>query len=356
MAASEQTTDYDVIVVGAGAAGMAATNALAASGLSVMCLEADSRIGGRTHTDSSIFGVPCDLGAHWLHNAHVNPFVEIGKSLGLDMYAAPDMSHSVGLEDEDILWDEVEQIEEQLSDAAVDDTDRSIADVFRPSTPWSLTAVMMHGLNMGRDLSQVSLHDWDRELDGSNWFCRQGFGHLVALHAGDFPVSLSTPVDAITRTASGVTVQAAQGTLTARAVIVTVSLGVLTSGAIRFDPPLENDRLRALDGITMGCYNHAVLQFAPGALPVKPDTWATYQITDIRDGVPQGGGFLCDISGNGLTMFESSGSFARDLEQEGAKCRRRRVRSGLTFHQSLMRLSAKRWLRSLKHVTPMPVR
>ena len=118
MAASEQTTDYDVIVVGAGAAGMAATNALAASGLSVMCLEADSRIGGRTHTDSSIFGVPCDLGAHWLHNAHVNPFVEIGKSLGLDMYAAPDMSHSVGLEDEDVLWDEVERIEEQLSDAA----------------------------------------------------------------------------------------------------------------------------------------------------------------------------------------------------------------------------------------------
>jgi monoamine oxidase len=74
---------------------------------------------------------------------------------------------------------------------------------------------------------------------------------------------------------------------------------------------------RAIEGIPMGCYNHNVLHLRAGTLPVKPDTWLTYQIKEEKDGVAQGGGFLCDAGGSGLTYFESSGGFARDLEQAG---------------------------------------
>ena len=57
----------DVIVIGAGSAGLSATAELMKKGKSVVCIEAMNRIGGRCYTDNSIFGVPYDMGAHWLH-------------------------------------------------------------------------------------------------------------------------------------------------------------------------------------------------------------------------------------------------------------------------------------------------
>ena len=56
-------SDYDVVVIGAGAAGLAASAELMAKGKSVMCLEAMDRIGGHYYADHSIFGLPCDIGA-----------------------------------------------------------------------------------------------------------------------------------------------------------------------------------------------------------------------------------------------------------------------------------------------------
>jgi monoamine oxidase len=58
----------DVIVVGAGAAGLAATSELAPSGLLVVVLEARDRIGGRifTLTDSQLPS-PIELGAEFIH-------------------------------------------------------------------------------------------------------------------------------------------------------------------------------------------------------------------------------------------------------------------------------------------------
>ena len=69
----------DVIVVGAGAAGLAATEYLLQKGKSVICIEANNRIGGRCYTDNDIFGVPYDVGAHWITNNKINPYVSYWK-------------------------------------------------------------------------------------------------------------------------------------------------------------------------------------------------------------------------------------------------------------------------------------
>ena len=71
--------NYDVVVIGAGASGLAATSNLMASGKSVLCIEAMSRKGGRCYTDNSIFGVPYDMGAHWLHQYSNNQIAKFGK-------------------------------------------------------------------------------------------------------------------------------------------------------------------------------------------------------------------------------------------------------------------------------------
>ena len=63
----------DVIVIGAGVAGLAAAKALLEARMEPLVLEASDHIGGRCITDNTSFSVPFDLGASWLHSASINP-------------------------------------------------------------------------------------------------------------------------------------------------------------------------------------------------------------------------------------------------------------------------------------------
>jgi monoamine oxidase len=73
----------DVIVIGAGAAGLSAAKTLTDAGRSTTVLEARDRIGGRTRTDDS-WGVPLDDGGSWAHGPEHNPLVQVAESLGIE--------------------------------------------------------------------------------------------------------------------------------------------------------------------------------------------------------------------------------------------------------------------------------
>src|SRR5438067_12030128 len=79
----------DAVVVGAGAAGIAAGRRLAAAGKRFVVLEAAEDIGGRCITDTKIFGVPYDRGAHWIYAADINPLAKLAPQAGVEIYAAP---------------------------------------------------------------------------------------------------------------------------------------------------------------------------------------------------------------------------------------------------------------------------
>ncbi|WP_246811565.1 FAD-dependent oxidoreductase [Mesorhizobium silamurunense] len=64
--------DVDVVIIGAGSAGLSAAKTLRAAGLSFTLLEAMSRIGGRAWTSDRHFGMPFDIGCAWLHAADRN--------------------------------------------------------------------------------------------------------------------------------------------------------------------------------------------------------------------------------------------------------------------------------------------
>src|SRR6202163_1913126 len=76
--------DTDIVVIGAGLAGLGAATALRAMGRSCVILEASGRVGGRawTTTPASLGGVWCDMGAVWFHDAERNPLVPIAKAAG----------------------------------------------------------------------------------------------------------------------------------------------------------------------------------------------------------------------------------------------------------------------------------
>ena len=72
-------SDPDVIIVGAGAAGLSAASALMEGGMSVVVLEAGSEVGGRCVTDNKTFGIPFDRGGTWMHSASINPLVPLAE-------------------------------------------------------------------------------------------------------------------------------------------------------------------------------------------------------------------------------------------------------------------------------------
>ena len=81
--------DADIVVVGAGAAGIAAARRIMAANRKVIVVEAAGRIGGRCQTDISSFDVPFDRGARWMHNPETNPMIRLGRAAGLEIAPAP---------------------------------------------------------------------------------------------------------------------------------------------------------------------------------------------------------------------------------------------------------------------------
>ena len=78
-------SSVDVAIIGAGAAGLGAAQALKNSGLSVLALEARDRVGGRAHTIMASPDVTFDVGCGWLHSADQNAFVKIAEDLNFEI-------------------------------------------------------------------------------------------------------------------------------------------------------------------------------------------------------------------------------------------------------------------------------
>src|SRR6516165_12377813 len=74
-------SEFDVVIIGGGAAGIGAARELAPSGRSALLLEASSRLGGRAWT-CEIAGQPLDLGCGWLHSGDRNSWTRIAEEAG----------------------------------------------------------------------------------------------------------------------------------------------------------------------------------------------------------------------------------------------------------------------------------
>ena len=81
--------EADIVVIGAGAAGIAAARRIVAAGRKVIVIDAAPQLGGRCLTDLNTFDVPFDRGAAWLHNPESNALVKLARGAGLDVASAP---------------------------------------------------------------------------------------------------------------------------------------------------------------------------------------------------------------------------------------------------------------------------
>jgi monoamine oxidase len=314
--------EADIVVVGAGAAGIAAARRIQAVNRKVIVVEADTRLGGRCWTDGATFDVPFDRGARWLHNPETNPMVKLARNAGLDISAAP-LGQKIRIGQRNARPGETEEFLAALvrANRAIDDASRKI-DVSCASVlpkdigDWAGTTEFVLGANgTGKDLRDVSAVDKARAQDRNAAIgCRQGLGALIVKLGEQVPVSLSTPASQISWNNRDVTVETSAGKIAARAVIVTVSSNVLAAGNIKFTPEIPKRQLDAVAKLSLGSYDRIALHLPGNPLGLARDDAIIEQSNSTRTAL-----LSANIAGSALCMVDVAGSFGRDLTSQGEK-------------------------------------
>ncbi|WP_043363196.1 FAD-dependent oxidoreductase [Belnapia sp. F-4-1] len=267
-------TETDIAIIGAGAAGIAAATRLVELGRSCLVLEAGTRPGGRAHTESASLGTPFDHGASWVHVAEHNPLAPIAQRLGFTLFEGERRRRDILL----IGGRPATPAEKAAHDAACDaweaaaearaaqgGPDISIAEAVPHGGTWDATVSHWLGTTIcGVEPERNSLRDYiDTGLDGENPQVREGFGTLVARLAEGLPIHLATPIHRLGADRY-ITLEGPCGTIRARGCIVTVSTGVLASGALRFSPGLPAEVEAAIHGLPMALLSKIALRGGAG--------------------------------------------------------------------------------------------
>jgi monoamine oxidase len=320
--AAREPGDFDVVIVGAGAAGIAAARRLAGAGARIVVIEASGRLGGRCFTETSTFGAPFDRGAHWIHEPDVNPLVPLAMKSGFDVYPAPPggrirmgRRYARAGELEDYLAATV-RANRAIAEASRGRQDVSCAQALpKDLGDWQPTIEFVLGpFGCAKDLAEVSALDFSRSVERNNdMFCREGLGALVVKLADGLPVQLSRPASHIDWSERNrIEIRTAKGYLYARAVIVTVSTGVLMSNKLTFDPELPRRYLDAIEKLRLGSYDRIALELPGNPLGLQRDELVFEKAASARTAA-----ILANISGTTLCTIEVAGKFGADLAASG---------------------------------------
>ena len=284
------SADADVVIVGAGAAGVAAARRLAASRLSTLVLEASARVGGRAWTCEAA-GLPLDLGCGWLHSADRNAWTRIAEAAGFAIDRRPP---AWGRQYRDFGFSKAEQAAARAAFVALSDrlatappASDCAADALEPGGAWNAYLEAMSGFINGAGLERISAADYaayDAASTECNWRVPAGYGALIA-QSLPRPVDLrlATPLEAIDLDPRGVRLAAGAGAIRARSAILTVSTAALSGGAIRLPPELDAWR-SAASRLPLGLNEKLFLEIEGGSA-FEPETWALGNPRDRRTAV-----------------------------------------------------------------------
>ncbi|GEM31028.1 putative flavin-containing monoamine oxidase AofH [Nocardia neocaledoniensis NBRC 108232] len=283
-------TDVDVVVVGAGLAGLTAARQLRSAGRTVRVLEARNRVAGRNLGGALANGVPVELGGQWIGTTQTEILALVAE-LGLTTFPTYDTGDAVTLYrgtrtrygDASFGLSETAAVEVGRLQAELE----ALAETVSLSTPWTSPAAA--------ELDRRTVDEWLRANTGDAevlafWdavvpalfsaqpaelsllhflFYVKSAGMLdilvgvtggaqelrvvggthqiserLAAELGDEIVALDAPVHAIAQDTHGVRVTCASGVITAERVIVAIPPAL--AGRLRYDPALPASR----DGLT----------------------------------------------------------------------------------------------------------
>ncbi len=314
----------DVVIIGAGSAGLAAGRVLKQAGVSFVIVEAANRVGGRAYTESAKLGQPVDVGCSWVNGANNNPYAKLGYENGFTMIehtnADSDLFDLDGNEASASEWAAYDQAWDAIL-TAMAKAGRAGKDVAAstviPDVPYGASVRSWLGaMDYGTTLDNVSTKSyWNSSSSQPSYFVAEGLGTLVATLADGLPISLSNPVKAIDYSGPGVKVETVNGTIEAKACLVTVSVGVLAAEKIKFTPALPVEKQEAINDIPMGLLMKVPLMFDGARLDLGENNWVTYRLPEDKPG--EGCFFVSWPCGYDYLMGFIGGQFAWDLYAEG---------------------------------------
>jgi monoamine oxidase len=310
-------TDPDVIVIGAGAAGLAAARRLAAAGVAVHIVEARNRVGGRAWTVRGRSGLPMELGCAWLHSADENELSDLALQSGLtiDKTLPPwrTQINDAGFApaDQADFRAALARLFARLDEAGEAEGDQPADRLLDPGNRWNAllnaTSTYMNGV----ELDQVSVRDFWRYRDtGINWRIAEGYGALMEALASGLNITFECPASLIDHSGLQVRIETPHGDLRAQAVIVTVPTDVLSAGSLRFDPALP-DKIAAAAVLPLGLADKLYLM-VDGPEEFPKDSHLYGALDSVRT-------CSCHVRPFGRPLIEVyfGGRFARELEGEG---------------------------------------
>ncbi len=278
----------NVLVIGAGMAGLAAARRLASRGYQVQVLEGRQRIGGRIWTDRT-HGSPIELGASWIESRKLNPVAPLARQWKIP-FRRTDFEW-VALYDTDgrrFRADRLDQVAAEYerlvlaSQARGLPDDVSVAEIVnkRLAAPalseptrriwrWAMAA---QACEYGAELEHLSLNHFDEhyELNWDDLWVVGGYDRLVARMAKGLDIRLGQEVQQIEYVGGQVRVDVTGQSYAADCAIVTLPLGVLKAGRVRFSPELPDWKRGAIDRVAMGVVNKLVLHYPRRFWPAEP--------------------------------------------------------------------------------------
>ena len=310
-------SEVDVAIIGAGAAGLGAANALKDSGLSTIALEARDRVGGRGYTVMAAPNIPFDVGCGWLHSADKNSFVNIAEQLHfeIDKTRPPwrEQSFDAGfpLDERVEFMAAIEAFYARAEEATTRGSDSPASAYLEPGNRWNPMIDAISTYANGSELDRVSVQDLGAYEDtGINWRVRRGYGALMTAYGAQLPLALNCQVTLIDHSGARVRIETSQGSLTARGVIITVPTDLIANETIRFHPALPA-KVDAAAGLPLGLADKVMLALdQPEALPKDGNLRGATMRTAM-------GSFHLRPFGQACIEGYFGGRFARELEDAG---------------------------------------
>ncbi|KAK7844373.1 protein flowering locus d, partial [Quercus suber] len=282
----------NVIVIGAGLAGLAAARQLMRFGYKVTILEGRKRAGGRVYTKKMEGGnrvcAAADLGGSVLTGTLGNPLGIMARQLGYQLHKVRDkcplysldgspVDHDMDMKVETAfnrLLDKASKLRQLMGEVSVDVSLGAALETFRQVYGDAVNAEEMNLFNWhlanleyanAELLSKLSLAFWDQDdpydMGGDHCFLPGGNGRLVQALAENVPISYEKTVHTIRYGSDGVQVIAGSQVFEADMALCTVPLGVLKSGSIKFIPELPQRKLDGIKRLGFGLLNKVAMLF-----------------------------------------------------------------------------------------------
>ncbi|WP_018389395.1 FAD-dependent oxidoreductase [Ancylobacter sp. FA202] len=319
-------SDVDVVIIGGGAAGIAAARQIAGAKRSYVLLEASSKLGGRARTEDA-FGARVDLGAGGFARSE-GTLASSAQGAGLELIALPSGRR---------LFANGREVRESAYDAFAAALGTARRDLLAAveggkdvaaslaltgagpatTTPWAATVAQFLGpLGCGRALSTLSALDLARrDALPDDTTSPAGIGTLMEGLGAWLNVQKDAPVTLVTNAGRfhTVSVRGQRTPIRARAIVLAVPAPVLAAGAIRFNPGLPPRLVAALRAIPAGHLEQVAFLLPGNPLALQPNEAVLTKAGTAPPALLRG-----RINGSDLHVLTFGDAPARTIAEKGA--------------------------------------